>query len=100
MIVIEGEDAPVLRVDGAADPRIAGTQITVGDVRWPRRVFELDRVAAPGPVLAMSSNDDPLFAQRVPAFFPGHDNIIWRGPIRASRRSAGAFAARKEFDRP
>src|SRR6185369_13703380 len=72
MIVVEDEDTFVIRVARATDPRIAGTQITITYIGWTRRMFVLELFAAPRAILAMGRHDYPLFAERMPTFFPGH----------------------------
>src|SRR4051812_13234767 len=75
MIVFKDKGLRVLRIDLATHADIAGTQITVRHVR--RNVFlsPLDGVATPWAVLSMRGHNHPLFAQRMPAFFPGH--LFW-----------------------
>ena len=70
-VVVEYESPKVALVDLAADPGVARAERAVGHVvggRGPRAAQGLPR---PGPVLAMGGYDDPLFAERVKALFPG-----------------------------
>jgi hypothetical protein len=50
-----------LIVSLAADTRIAGTEIAVRKVFRQNRLSVFDSLTPPGPVLTMSSNDDPFF---------------------------------------
>ena len=72
MIVIKDEDSGILRIDSAANARVARTEITIFDVRWSRAVLMLHRLTTPGTILPMGGDNHPLFAQRMPAFFPNH----------------------------
>ena len=54
----------------AADARVAGTQVAICNVVRLDHFFALNRFAAPRAILPVRRDDHPLFAQRVPAFFP------------------------------
>ena len=72
VIVVEDERALILRISPAADPRVSGAKVTVGNiVGQPRRVV-LDGLADPGTILPVSSNYNPFLTQRVPTLFPYH----------------------------
>src|ERR1043166_1227321 len=64
VIVIKDEDTRVLRIDCAADTRIPRTEITVFGVLWTRRALVLNRLAAPGTILAMGCHNHPFFTDR------------------------------------
>src|SRR6185369_3192533 len=81
-IVIEDEDAGVRIVLLAAHARVAGTEIAVGQVFGHAHAGACDASAAPGAVIPVSGDDDPLFTQRMPAFFPHVYNPMMAGRTR------------------
>ena len=72
VIVIENERSRILSVSLATDPSVPGTQIAIRNKRRQRRVFALDGLAIPRPVLPVRGDDDPFFAERMPTLFPTH----------------------------
>src|SRR5205085_11961209 len=70
VIVVEDEDAFVIRVALAAHAQVVGTEVAVGDVSGRSRLVARDRLAAPRPVLPVRRDDHPLLAQRMPTFLP------------------------------
>jgi hypothetical protein len=75
MIVVEDEDLFVSWIDLSADTRISGAQVAVSDKIRQSFFFDGERLAAPRPVLTVGRDHDPLFTQRMPAFFPSHSNL-------------------------
>ena len=78
-IVVEHKDARVELVASFTDARIARTEIAIGRVGWlgGGRVA-VDVGTGPRPALPMSGDDHPLFAQGMPALFPGAPIPSWR----------------------
>src|SRR5262249_39219870 len=72
MVVIEDERARVIVIALAADARIAGTEVAIGQIVRQRRFFMLDCFAAPRAVLSVRGDNDPFLAQGMPSFFPDH----------------------------
>src|SRR5262245_45174379 len=72
MIVIEDEGPRVIVVALAADARVAGTQVAIGQIVGQRRLFMLACFAVPRAVLPVRGDNHPLLAQRMPSFFPDH----------------------------
>jgi hypothetical protein len=62
MIIVKNEGAVVLIVAPAADAQITRAQITISHVDWQSRLFALDDLAAPRPVLPAPGYDDLFFA--------------------------------------
>jgi hypothetical protein len=70
-IIIEHKGALISGVAGTTDAEVTGAEIAVGQVG--RDVFTLDDrdgIAAPGAILPVRRDADPLFAQRVPPLLP------------------------------
>src|SRR5258708_12488473 len=61
MIVIKDEDTGILRIDSAANARVARTEITIFAVRRPRAVLMLHRLTPPGPILPIGVYNHPFF---------------------------------------
>src|SRR6266850_6286505 len=72
MVIIEDKGFRIVWIDHPAHARVARAKVAVGDVFRQLIRFMLHRAAAPGAVLAMGSNDYPLFPQRMPTLFPNH----------------------------
>ena len=72
MVVIEDERPGVILVAPAADARVAGTEVTVRYIRRECLVRVIEHFTIPRAILTVRGDDDPLLAQRVPAFFPSH----------------------------
>ena len=70
MIVIKYKYPVITRVDRPANARITRTQVTIVNVGWNDLLFVRNRFTAPWSVLSVRGNNNPLFAERVPAFFP------------------------------
>jgi hypothetical protein len=61
VIIIENVRSRVISVSLATDPNVAGTQVAIRDKRGQGRVFVIDGLAVPRPVLPVRGNYDPLF---------------------------------------
>jgi hypothetical protein len=61
VIVIEDEGGSVVLVTVAADSRVTRAEVAIGDIIGQDQFFLFDSNAAPGAMLAMSSNNDPFF---------------------------------------
>ena len=70
MVVIKNKDAVVLRIDRTTDARICGTQVTVVNVSRKVLRFVRNGFTTPRSILTVRRDDDPLFSERMPAFFP------------------------------
>jgi hypothetical protein len=73
MIVIEDKSRRVVLITFAADSSVTGTKVTIGQIVWHFGCCAVDRFADPWTILSMRSDYDPLFAQRMPPLFPGHN---------------------------
>jgi hypothetical protein len=76
MIIVEYKRARVIVISRAADAQVTRAQVTVGTIIGQRPFFMLQRLAAPRAILTMCRNDYPLFAQRMPTFFPVHILLV------------------------
>src|SRR5262249_34057844 len=72
MVVVKNEGGGVRGGALAADAQGPGAQVTVAPVGGQRRPLMFDDFAVPRAVLPVRGDNDPLLAQRMPSFFPGH----------------------------
>src|SRR6266576_3032221 len=85
-VVVEDEDAFVLRVHGARHTHVGGAEEAiriVGLLRPPGRARDLTR---PGPVLPVRRRDHPFLPQRVPPLLPDvatFEDFCHAGEVRA-----------------
>lgn len=79
MVVVENIHAVVMRIDRAADARVARTEIAVFNVSRREFLCALHNLADPRTILPVSGDDHPLFAQWMPPLLPHamvEDSII------------------------
>ncbi len=87
VVVVEDEGARVVGVALAADAHVAGAEVAVRQVLGQLFLGVLHRPAAPRSILTVRRDDHPLFAQRVPALFPGHNLSV--APLAAHEDTPG-----------
>jgi len=85
VIIVEYEDLFVIWVGLSANSGVARTKEAVRNVVRKNRLFGRDLLAAPRPVLAMSGDNDPFFAQRMPSFFPRHISVYSSATLAQAR---------------
>lgn len=76
VVVVENVGSRVVGILLSADARVAGAEVAGGIVGRLGVDFVDGNVAAPRSILAMARHDHPLFAQRMPAFFPAAEEVI------------------------
>src|SRR5438105_549478 len=76
MIIVENKNRFIVRILLSTDAGISGAKVTIFGVFFFRLVRLGDGFPVPGAVLSMRGDDDPFFAQRMPAFFPNHKNLF------------------------
>src|SRR5947209_2903579 len=70
MIVIKNISRGIEGISCAAYTLITWTEVTISHIFRYVHAVRLDNFAIPGAVLAMRSNDHPLFAQGMPTLLP------------------------------
>src|SRR3954464_6976488 len=70
-VVVENEDALVLRITMSVYAGVARTKVTIETIQGYRIARAVDLFAGPRTLVAVRRDDDPFFAQRMPSLFPG-----------------------------
>src|SRR5262249_15355374 len=91
-VVIKDKGRGVRLILFARDARVAGAQVAVFEIAGKGRASRENRFAAPGTILSMRGDDDPLLTKRMPSFFPGHSSPVnWSYADFTSADCSGLF---------